>query len=248
MKKDENERGLNVTIYTNKNKFNKFGFTKLVLELTFKETNAATRPIKVRAKGYLNRIRTEFVFDYFNYERIDDIDKSNYQISPSIGCSELKDYYDKKPKFVIEDKMKIQFDDVSSLLDSIKRSKFYLDKKEEIARLETDDDDIQILDIKNKIQSTLNSNGNCELELYSSLSKFDELKKAFFKNVNLILEIKLDDFTFIGDELRNGCLMQKYQIIEKITNGFKKKTVFFKNVSCFLILNFNHCYVIILKI
>lgn len=241
IKKEESDsvRGIaNSVVYHYNNKVSYFGLEELKLDLTFKRANDVNNktslvPLKISIAGNRGEKKVAFIFDYFDYKVVDfdDLAASGYQVAPSVGCPELSGFFtEKKPNFAIEDRMEIEFDDLG-LFGTVKRERYHLDRTEKIARFEQSDG-LQVLDEKNQILYHTNSEKDCEIELFSSDQNFEEAKNNFFKNLNLFLDLDIASFTFIGEEVRNGYLMRKFQRISpKPGKGSEQKTLIFKGVS-----------------
>lgn len=237
IKRDQNtsERGIaNSVVYSYDDKDDYFGLEKLKIDLTFKRDEAKNDeakliPLKISISGLRGSQKVELTFDYFDFKVVsfDDLASSGYQVAPSIGCPELSGFFaEKKPNFAIDDRMEIEFDDVSSF-ERVKRERYHLDRTEKIARFENDN--VKVLDEKNRIvfhMNTERNEKNCEMELFSSEEAFDKVKKDSFKNLDLFSDLDIGSFTFIGEDVRNGYLRRKFQRITE--HG--KKTLFFRGV------------------
>ena len=233
-------RGIaNSVVYSYDDTVGYFGLEELKLDLTFERVDSNVDnesklvPLKISISGRHEAEKIELIFDYFDFKVVDFdyLIASGYQVAPSIGCPELSGFFiEKKPDFAIQDRMEIEFHDVSSL-ESVKRERYHWDRAEKITRFESDT--IQVLDEKNQILFHTNTEKDCEIELFSSDKAFEERKKNFFQNLELFAGLDISSFTFIGETVQIGCLMRKFQRISDAENGKpkEKRTLFFKEVS-----------------
>lgn len=223
--------GLKTITITNLNHFDDLDFKGLELKLIFtKDENDKLIPLKIFLKGYYHSEFIELVFKYFDYHHLDQFNL--YQIAPSIGCNELRNFFEQEnPDFQISNIMEIEFDDLSSVND-VKKTKIFIDQEEMIVRLEKDDR-VFVIDKKNRIIfETDLAESNCEIEFFSSKSKFEELEESYL-NMNLILDLKIEEFTFAGSELKDGYFLKKFENFLEDDREITKKVVLFKNVSHF---------------
>lgn len=222
-------RGINVTSYKARKKFDLFGLKDIDLDLILKTEEAGRlkfTPIQTKVSFIHNDEKFNFIFDYFDFKPFNELSTHPYRlISYPSACYRSIDI--ESPIFRLSDIMEIEFVDISSN-DLMVRSKFFIDRKRKLVRLENDAGS-KILDMKNRILFKTDTNGKCEIEQYSSNEKLKEIKRVLYKNVHLILNIGRigSSYTFVGATLEDGYSKRKFQNVTEFGNLYQKKTLYY---------------------